>query len=98
MKTDYTLTPEYKEALLEHNYLHAIKWQEDIFYGSPIVSHPTFHQAQADRNEYFSLLLGVADRHDPTKNREPLIRTIRKIAARILFVLLLVGTLVGVML
>lgn len=68
------------------------------FSGSPVISNPTFRQAQADRNEYFNLLLGAVDRHDPTQAREPLIRTVCKIAARILFVLLLVGMGVGVML
>lgn len=66
--------------------------------GFAIISSPTFADAQNARNEYFNLLLGAVDRHDPTKTREPLIRTVCKIAARILFVLLLVGMGVGVML
>lgn len=66
--------------------------------GSTIIGSQKHRQAQADRNEYFNLLLGAVDRHDPTRAREPLIRTVCKIAARVLFVLLLVGMGVGVML
>lgn len=66
MKTDYTITPEYAEA----------------------IAHKAL--AEAWVNVYTEARRSHAA-------GEPLIRTVCKIAARILFVLLLVGVGVGVM-
>lgn len=78
MKTDYTITPEYLDALLTDRYVRSVDWQRKVF----------CEGWEAAYNE-------ARRSHEAG---EPLIRTVCKIAARILFVLLLVGMGVGVML
>lgn len=123
MKTDYTITPEYREATLEHRRLNALTWQKDLFtHGSTnllymenlrrakIHVNESVERAIRERREssdVFGFLAGHqakawCDAYDIARKShaagEPLIRTVCKIAARILFVLLLVGIAVMVML
>ena len=97
VKVDYTLTPEYNEAILEYRMDKSLDWQRGNF-GFPIVGSPTFVHAQDVRNEYFRMLANSLKGTESVSRRVPFVRTICKIAARILFVLLLVGVAVGVML
>jgi hypothetical protein len=77
VKIDYTLTPEYEQAICGSRGYHLVRNADSICI-----------YCQAD----------FGDAAHSFKESEPFIRTVCKIAARILFVLLLVGIGVGVML
>lgn len=100
VKIDYTLTPEFFSANLEgmeRSYCKVLDSIEESE-GRSFVSNPNVRSAHKSHNEYLQVMLASIETLKPLRKPESLARTVCKIAARILFVLLLVGVAVGVML
>ena len=112
MKTDYTITPEYTEAvqICQQEGMAALQAYAQLQNFKPTHEqiarmqrgmmnvNASCGQQMANSTEAAEWLNAYAEARRSHAAGEPLIRTVCKIAARILFVLLLVGVGVGVML